>query len=273
MSKCLILGGSGHLGGALRRHARHYDSILFSHSTKAEPGSISFRLDGHEPLPPVDLMIGAFPMARHLEGASPADVVSAVDRYLKRIGAARILQLSTDAVYAGLEGCRREDDLPDAKSRYGVAQALLDAALLARRPDTLIIRTSFIFGRAGGRLDKRLAPFAAGEKQPQDQRWASNLFKSPTEVNFLAEGIWRAAERGLSGIVNIVGPRTSIFDFFKFSLAPLGRFAMPLAYVETSADVARDTSLNSDLMRTQLQLKSEETWQWYQRYLDNPPAS
>jgi dTDP-4-dehydrorhamnose reductase len=269
MSGVLILGGSGHLGAALR--TRLPGRIAFSHHRMPSEGSIAFDFGGSGPLPAADVVIGSFPLARQLEGASRSAVVDAVCRYVDRCAGARLVQLSTDAVFSGEHGERSEGDMPDPRTPYGRAQAEVDAALQERAPEALIVRTSFIFGWAGGRLDKRLAPLAADPSRVIEQAWPADVFRSPTEVNFLAQGIARAIACGSTGILNIAGPRMSIAAFFARALEPFGPIQLPQPRLEANPDVARDTSLSSSRMAEVLGLDPMEVWTWYQRFFPEPP--
>lgn len=263
MMDVLILGGTGHLGTALR--ARLPDAG-FAHHAKPVAGSLPFDLGDATPLPAARVIVGAFPLARQLQHTPEAEAAGVLARYIERCGDAKIVQLSTDAVYSGAEGLRREEHAPDPATPYGRAQAQVDAVLAARAPTSLVIRTSFIFGRAGGRWDKRLAAFADAPAKAESQAWPGDVFRSPTEVNFLAEGVSRAIERGVTGVLNIAGPRISIASFFGTALAPLGADRLPPPVMETDPAVARDTSLCVDRMKAVLGLSSEAVWEWYLRY-------
>lgn len=272
MTRVLILGGSGHLGTALRDAAPAGTSVWFT-SRAGGDGALPFALDRPGPLPEADLVIGSFPLARQLQGGTDADVQDAVRRYLDRLGGARLVQLSTDAVYSGRAGGRGEQDPPDPTTPYGIAQARVDAALLALAPGCLIVRTSFIFGLAGGRLDKRLAPLLAGDKAIAAHRWPGNIFRSPTEVGFLAAAIWAAAARGVEGPLNLCGPRLSIHDFFGRALAAFGAVELPAPTVETGPAVARDTSLSTARMAATLDLHEGDVWTWYRRKVRDARAA
>ena len=273
MMTVLILGGSGHLGAALQSRARADTRVVSTYSSIPVSDAIPFTFEGEEPLPRADVAIGSFPLAKRLEGRSEAEVKWAVRRYVERCKCPRLVQLSTDAVFSGQQGLRSEADPTDPLTPYGISQARVDAALLEFAPKSLVVRTSFIFGWAGGRLDKRLAPLVSGQKTPSKQKWASNVYRAPTEVNFLAEAIWRAVHRDLGGTLHVAGPRTSIFDFFRRALEPLGNHELPPFCEETDDDVARDTSLSSATMERELGMKSGEVWKWHRLHSQGPLAA
>ncbi len=218
------------------------------------------------------MAIGSFPLARQLEGRLETEIDEAVRVYIDRCRGARIVQLSTDAVFSGTKGCYDENDPVDPTTAYGRAQAGVDAALLKHAPDCLIVRTSFIFGWAGKRFDKRLSPLVRDGMASLSKKWPANIYRGPTEVNFLAEGIWRAVERGSTGILNIAGPRLSIYDFFVKALLELGPYEIPAPYEEMNDSVARDTSLHAARMEGELDLKAKEVWEWYRLILQRRDA-
>ena len=263
MMTVLILGGSGHLGAALQSRAEVDVRLVSTYSSAPVSDAIPFTFEGEEPLPRTDVVIGSFPLAKRLEGRTEAEVKWTVRRYVERCKCPRIVQLSTDAVFSGQQGLRSETDPTDPLTPYGISQARVDTALQELAPKSLVVRTSFIFGWAGGRFDKRLAPIVSGQKLPKEQKWASNVYRAPTEVNFLAEAIWRAVHHDLSGTLHVAGPRTSIFEFFRRALEPLGNHELPAFYEEKDDHVARDTSLSSVTMERELGMKSGEVWKWH----------
>lgn len=267
MSQVLILGGSGHLGSALRQSARSGTDVIAAFASNTIAGGVPFRFEASEALPDANVVIGTFPLARCLEQCSEAKIDEAVDAYVDHCRGARIVQMSTDAVFSGARGGYGEADAVDPTTAYGRAQAAVDTALLKYAQNCLIVRTSFIFGWSAGRFDKRLAPFAHGDKEPVAQKWANNIYRAPTEVNFLAEAIWRAIQGGTAGILNIVGPRLSIYDFFCKALDEVGQFEMPPQFEETDTSIAQDTSLSAARLEAELSMSEGEVWEWYQRIM------
>lgn len=267
MKRALILGGSGHLGSALCAHARPGTDVTSTYHSNRSRAAIPFVLESQDILPEADLVIGAFPLARQLQDRSSAEIAEVVHAYVARCGGGQIVQLSTDAVFSGRVGGYNEAQPTDPTTTYGRAQAAVDEALLACAPNCLIVRTSFIFGWAGDRFDKRLAPFANGEKVPRAQTWTKNVHRAPTEVNFLAEAIWRAAERGVCGVLNIAGTPRSIYDFFAEALGVIGAFEMPPPSTVADPSIAADTTLLTVRMEAEIGLVSEEVWEWYRRFV------
>ena len=265
MARILILGGSGLLGRALQRRERAGDEVSFTHHRNARAGSLDYDLRSTFKIPEGawDVVICSMPLAKILmEADKPRERTRDL---LGSFGAAKAVLLSTDAVFSGRHGNYREDSPTDPITDYGRAQAALDEAFLVQCPAGLVVRTSFLFGGRAPHFDKRLAPLLAGAVSSAEQRWPENIFRSPTEVDFCAEAIWRCIEHGRRGVINVCGERMSIRQFFTTALSLRGEFSPPPPYVETRPDVAIDTSLDPGIMETQLGIDRAMGWAWYRQ--------
>ena len=268
MARILILGGSGLLGRALQRRKRPGDALTVTHHRNALAGSLAFDIRGafEIPSPDFDVVICSLPLAKLLMEIA-GESAEIARRLCGSFGGARAILLSTDAVFSGRQGDYREESATDPVTDYGRSQAALDETFLALCPTGLVVRTSFLFGGRAPHFDKRLGPLLTGAASTADQRWPGNIFRSPTEVDFCAEAIWRCVETGHHGVMNICGERMSIHQFFATALAARGDFALPSPFVETRADVAVDTSLNPGLMEAQLGMDRAMGWAWYRHPL------
>lgn len=264
MVRALIIGGSGLLGRALRRRARPADALHVTHHGNPIEASHPFDIRTGFAVPAEDfeVVICALPLARILmeAGEERARLARQVCASLRH---ARPVLLSTDAVFGGRDGLYREDARPDPITEYGRAQAALDDTFLETCPGGLVVRTSFLFGGRAPDFDKRLGPLLTGKVSSAGQCWPGNIFRSPTEVDFCAEAIWRCIERGQAGVMNICGERMSIHAFFTAALAARGDFVLPPPAAETRADVAVDTSLDPGLMESDLGIDRTAGWAWF----------
>lgn len=264
MVRALIVGGSGLLGRALRRRARPGAELRLTHHAHPVAGSEAFDIrDGFAvPAQDADVAICTLPLAKLLieTGAERQHLMRQLCGSLRGV---RSVLLSTDAVFSGRAGCYREDAPPDPITDYGRAQAALDAAYLDACPGGLVVRTSFLFGGRAPDFDKRLGPLLSGKVDSAAQKWPGNIFRSPTEVDFCADAIWRCVERRRAGIINICGERMSIHGFFSAALAARGDFALPAPVQETRPDVAVDTSLDPGLMEAALGVDRATGWAWF----------
>jgi len=82
---------------------------------------------------------------RRLNAEGPATLA----RLAQRIGA-RLLHVSTDYVFDGsVERSRREDEASSPLNVYGRTKAEGEALVLAAAPDSIILRTAWLYGRQG----------------------------------------------------------------------------------------------------------------------------
>lgn len=264
VGSALVIGGSGLLGRALQRRARPADSLRVTHHRHQLEASHGFdiRASFQVPAEDHDVVICSLPLAKILieTGDERARLEQTLCKSLRHV---RSVLLSTDAVFSGREGNYREDAAPDPVTEYGRGQAALDARFLDVCPRGLVVRTSFLFGGRAPHFDKRLGPLLTGGVPSAEQRWPGNIFRSPTEVDFCAEAIWRCIEAGKTGVINICGERMSIHGFFAAALPARGDFALPPPVVETRADVAVDTSLDPGLMESELGIDRTTGWAWF----------
>lgn len=263
MVSVLILGGSGLLGKALRRRARPGDALTLTHHRNAVAGSrpydvrTAFEIPAHG----CDVVICSLPLAKTL--METGDGGESARRICASLRGVRSVLLSTDAVFSGRAGNYGESAATDPITGYGVAQAALDHRFLETCPEGLVVRTSFLFGGRPPDVDKRLGPILSGKASVAEQRWPGNIYRSPTEVDFCAEAIWRCIERNRSGVMNICGPRMSIHGFFAAALAHRSDLALPPPISESRSDVAVDTSLDPALMEAELGIERNTGWAWY----------
>ncbi|WP_169166132.1 dTDP-4-dehydrorhamnose reductase [Cellulomonas taurus] len=79
-----------------------------------------------------------------------------------RLAGARIVQISTDYVFAGDGTSPYAEDAPIApRSAYGRTKAAGEWAVRAENPDHLIVRTAWLYGAKGGCFPKTIARVAA----------------------------------------------------------------------------------------------------------------
>lgn len=264
MVRALVIGGSGLLGRALQRRSRPGDELRLTHHAHPVSGSRAFDISGGFVVPAqdADVVVCALPLAKLLIETGAARQ-SLMRRLCDSLRGVRSVLLSTDAVFSGRAGYYREDALPDPITDYGRAQAALDDVYLDACPKGVVVRTSFLFGGRAPDFDKRLGPILTGKIDSATQKWPDNIYRSPTEVDFCAEAIWRCIERGRTGIINICGERMSIHGFFSAALAVSGSFAVPAPVQELKPEVAIDTSLDPGLMETALGVDRAAGWSWF----------
>ncbi|MFF9644140.1 SDR family oxidoreductase [Kitasatospora aureofaciens] len=103
---------------------------------------------------------------------------------------ARMVYLSSDYVFDGLatpEHGYTEQDLPNPVSVYGLTK-LAGERITSLVPDSLVVRTSWLFGGQDERVDNVLAAVRAAERG-EPARLVSDQYSLPTGTRDLAEAL------------------------------------------------------------------------------------
>ncbi len=116
---------------------------------------------------------------------------------------ARCIMVSTDYVFDGQKGSPYlESDQPNPINVYGRSKLEGERLALARCPNTLVVRTSWLYGKQGSNFVKtimRLALEQAELRVVGDQRGC------PTSADNLAQAIQNMMEFDLRGVVHAAG--------------------------------------------------------------------
>ena len=116
---------------------------------------------------------------------------------------ARLLYLSTDYVFDGRQGVPyRETDRPNPLNAYGRSKQEGEQRALTRCPNTLVIRTAWLYGAHGRNFVKTIMRLAS--EQPE-LRVVSDQRGSPTHAGDLASAIKQVLGTNLRGIVHATG--------------------------------------------------------------------
>ena len=137
--------------------------------------------------------------ARRINVLGPRVVADAARR-----AGAKLVFYSTEYVFDGLAGPYDEDAAPHPLSVYGRTKLEAENAIRGIVPDALILRTTVVFG--WDRQSKNFAMQIYDRVQrglamtiPEDQ------IGSPTWAGYLGAASVRLIEKGVSGVVNVVG--------------------------------------------------------------------
>lgn len=175
----------------------------------------------------------------------------AMERFLNLSNGKRIVYISSDGIFDGQKGKYKESDPPNPATNYGMNLEICED-LVSKTKNFLIIRPSYIYGYSLGILDGRLK--RAKATLDRKERWESfcDMYKSPMNVNQVAEAIIKLSLSDHSGIVHVAGPRMSVFDFIRKGMEVLNvetdnlfKSTMPK---DRPAEFLRDTSLDTALM-------------------------
>ncbi len=170
---------------------------------------------------------------------------------------ARMVYLSTDAVFDGLMGWYHEEDAPGPLNEYARTKLGGEEAARTLAPDALIIRTN-IYGW-NMQPKESLAEWVRGRLiagTPVDG--FTDVYFCPLLVNDLAEMIRRMIQDTLSGVYHVAGSERCSKHGFARRLAEVFGLDPDLVRRASVADsplVARrprDTSLSTDKLRRDL---------------------
>jgi dTDP-4-dehydrorhamnose reductase len=122
----------------------------------------------------------------------------------------RMIYLSTDYVFDGFKGMYGEEDPPRPINYYGLTKLLGEEAVLSI--EGTVIRTSWIYGFGPGRQNFGKTVV---EKLSRGEiiRAIIDQWGSPTLNTLIGEAVKVLAEKELSGILHVAGPRMSRFEF------------------------------------------------------------
>ncbi|MGH4031244.1 SDR family oxidoreductase [Actinomycetota bacterium Odt1-20B] len=206
----LIVGGSGFLGRELARQAR-----AAGHGVTATFATRAGDVPGVRWLP-LDLRRGD-EITRALKTARPEVVINAAyrkaDWAITAEGAirlamatvrygARLVHMSSDAVFSGADVHYDESALPDPITPYGAAKAAAETAIRLVAPGALIARTSLIIGDGGSEHEVRVHDLAMGRR---DGVLFEDDIRCPVHVGDLAGAVLELADSMHAGVVHLAG--------------------------------------------------------------------
>ena len=257
MRRLLVIGGSGYLGGEVLRQARlaGFVSIGTAHRNAgggllpldlADARSVRALLDAERP----DVVINtAYVQSGDQLDAVTRDGAARAASETARIGA-RFVHLSTDALFDGDgQGHYRESDPPSPIAAYGLAKAEAEGLVQDAAPDSLIVRTSLLYGTAAHGAQERLVLDAL--ENPELVAFFTDEIRSPILVTELSRALLELAERDDSGVLNIAGADDcDRFEFARRIAVSLGRDPRQLrSAVSTDLGLRRPRNCSLDSSR------------------------
>ena len=217
--RVLVLGGSGLVGRALLRAlARSGMDAVGTARTRTGGGLLQLDVTNADAVaacvaqvaPEVVCWLvksrgGMDEDERHPDAAHALHVQGAahVARWAASSGA-RLIYLSTDAVFDGTRGPYGEEDPPAPKTAYGRMKWEAERVILESGCRHLILRTSLLFGWDRGSTNIAMEiwrTLQAGQAMPvAEDQWCT-----PTLAEYLAEIIARLIPMDVEGLVNVAG--------------------------------------------------------------------
>lgn len=215
----LVIGASGYLGREVFRLSG--EGTRGTHFRAGVPGTVPYDFFGDDPRSisnaqnPLSTVVFAAAVER-LPYALPT-FRDAVSRFVDRMerAKARVVYISSDAVFSGDKGGYSENDAPDAASQYGIHLRHFETLLAESLENHVIVRVSYLFGDTVGHEDRRLREARQAILAGKVLLRYGNVFKSPVHVTSAAQRVVELAKGNETGVVHIPGERLSIFDFYQ----------------------------------------------------------
>ncbi len=257
MKNLLIIGGLGYVGRNLIKKAIQWNThaTYHRHIPKPFPG-ITFHQCALRNLSAVNQLIKASNPDIVIHAAcsnqTQADLDSILPAAVNLAEAAaqfgfRLIHLSTDMVFDGEHAPYTEEDPPSPLTPYETAKVQAEKAIGSNSPQSLIVRSSLIYGR-----------------NPPDHQtqWLLNslenripikLFKDevrcPIWIETLSQALLELAESTVHGILHVAGPQPlNRWDFGHFLLDlheyPHPPEVQPSSIAETGMVRPRNLSLS-----------------------------
>ena len=221
----LITGGSGYLGNWIARLACDDWQIHATHLTR--PGTAANahwqRLELRDAAAVTALVKAIRPrVIVHTAAVHPSagadfegvnvrgtrHVAQAAARY-----GARLIHLSTDAIFDGKKGHYVESDPPHPLTDYGRSKAQAEAEVAAAGLESLIVRPSLIYGWQP-RIDRQTRWIITSLRNGDPLRLFTDELRCPIWVETLAAAIVKLAALSVTGILHIAGAQVlSRYEF------------------------------------------------------------
>ena len=233
--RILITGANGQLGADLQRVLAS-ETVVPANLPEFDLRKSDIEARVIEAQPDVVIHAGAYTdvdgaeIDPALAQAINADGTERVARGAARVGA-RLLYISTDYVFDGMKGAPYfENDPPNPLGVYGKSKLEGERRALAHCSNTLVIRTSWLYGAHGKNFVKTIMRLA--EKQPAlhvvaDQRGC------PTNAADLAHAVAKMLALDIRGIVHATGTGDCTWHEFACAIVSVMGIQIPVHPITT----------------------------------------
>jgi dTDP-4-dehydrorhamnose reductase len=228
--RILVTGASGLLGlntaleasqqhevfGSVHRNVIKTTAFTVIQSDLTDPGALEKLVDESQP----DWVINCAALA-NLEDceANPAlaeklnrELPEKLANYVAK-GGARLVHLSTDAVFDGKRGNYTEEDEPNPLSVYASTKLFGEKAVMNANPEAIVARVNFYGWSLSGK--RSLAEWFVNNLSAGNKiKGFTDVYFCPLQVNHLANLLLRMLELRLHGLYHVVSSEcTSKYDF------------------------------------------------------------
>ena len=205
-----MVGGSGFLGRTITRQAQlaGHRVIATFHANAPEAAGVDWRmLDVRRRDDVTALAARARPDAIINAAYLQSDWKTTADggthvALAAAAAGARLVHVSSDAVFSGAAASYDETRPPDPVTPYGAAKAAAETAVKGIAPAAAIVRTSLIIGDGGSKHERLVHALASGAT-------AGVLYtdevRCPVHVTDLASALLELAASGHAGVQHVAG--------------------------------------------------------------------
>ncbi|MBU1075460.1 sugar nucleotide-binding protein [Patescibacteria group bacterium] len=256
--KALILGASGYLGTEVVNTAPDDFELYLGCRSKVSGNFVKVDLADNNSIITAfkkvnpDVVIHVARLGGYdAEPERAKDITKSICLLVKQTNA-KLIYMSSDAVFDGKEGDYKEDDETNPASDYGRAKLAAEKAIKSNLVNYVIIRVGYIYGESDKRLKKLLEEI---EQNGSTKRF-SDMFRTPIHVTKLAMSIWKLAQLNFTGIIHLGEEKKSVFDFSRGLVKAVGLdpdLVKSNLTEDRKFDIAIDTSLNTNLAQKILQ--------------------
>ena len=234
--RILITGAQGQLGHELQQALAEHDLVLFDlpefdlQANRAEEQIVQAQ-------PHTIIHAAAYTdvegAEREPEKASAInrEGTARVARAAARAGA-RLVVISTDYVFDGQKHTPYlETDEPNPLGVYARTKRDAERQALALCPNTLVVRTAWLYGRQGKNFVKTILRLA--QERPE-LRVVADQRGSPTYAGDLAIALAKIMKTDLAGIVHAVGEGDCTWHEFATAIVSCAGFSTPVRPITTA---------------------------------------
>jgi dTDP-4-dehydrorhamnose reductase len=275
MDKLLVTGASGLLGSKIVGLAREDYEVIPLHNTNSlHPNSLKLDITNQNQV--FNLFNKLKPDAAiHTASETNVDKCETEKKLAWEVNVdgtrniaeacqtsgAKLLYISTDYVFNGKKGNYNEEDEPNPINYYGVTKLEGENQVIQHCKNYAILRTSVLYGWHPWK--QNFATWAINElKQNKEITVVEDHYNTPTLADNLAEMAIEAIPKDLQGVYHACGSeRIGRYEFARqiaraFDLNQ--NLIRPIKMEQLTAWIAkrpRDSSLNTDKIRSQLEAK------------------
>ncbi len=165
IKKILVTGANGQLGSEIKELATNYPNFEFIFTDIADfPLDIEQEIISNFKAIQPDIVINCAAYTAVDKAETDSVVADAINHLaiatlatLCNNSGAKLIHVSTDYVFDGTSPIAyKEDDLPNPKSVYGVTKLAGEIACLKNDPDSIIIRTAWVYSEFGNNFVKTM---------------------------------------------------------------------------------------------------------------------